>query len=458
MVWNEKRQRFDWREVRRYSYRRDEYDPILVKVTGLYSVYCGQGWEPGSRQSRDSSRLSDDPTSWSGTTRLRWSRPGARFKRQAWSDIWCRPRLCRGPGGGAKGSGHSWRVCSINRGADPGRSRVSELKSSGKPFEISKAEVWQAWEKVKANKGAPGVDGCSVEDFEADLKNNLYKVWNRMSSGSYFPPPVRAVEIPKPHGGGTRILGVPTVADRVAQTVVARRLEARVEPTFHPDSYGYRPGRAPQDAVEVCRRRCWRTDWVIDLDIQQVLRQRPQGPGHQGGGGEHRFAVGSPVREAVAGCAGAEPRRHRADARPGYPTRVSLGGRPPRSFSGLGRGSGGGRGAGPVGRPSPAPRRGPARARPGPGRTRTRTCPGPRSPRRPAVRRCGDGRACPAARTRTGSPGGAHPAPRAGTRASGRCRRCPRPAGRGGRSRPARGPSGCGPPRSSPRRRSAPPP
>src|SRR6266498_332803 len=97
MVWNEKRQRFDWREVRRYSYRRDEYDPILVKVTGLYSVYCGQGWEPGSRQSRDSSRLSDDPTSWSGTTRLRWSRPGARFKRQAWSDIWCRPRLCRGP-------------------------------------------------------------------------------------------------------------------------------------------------------------------------------------------------------------------------------------------------------------------------------------------------------------------------------------------------------------------------
>jgi len=89
---------------------------------------------------------------------------------------------------------------------------VDELKSSGKPFDISKWEVWEAWERVKANKGAPGVDGCSVEGFEKDLKNNLYKVWNRMSSGSYFPPPVRAVEIPKSHGAGTRILGVPTEA------------------------------------------------------------------------------------------------------------------------------------------------------------------------------------------------------------------------------------------------------
>lgn len=152
---------------------------------------------------------------------------------------------------------------------------MSELKSPGKPFEISKVEVLQAWEKVKANKGAPGVDGCSIEEFEADLKNNLYKVWNRMSSGSYFPPPVRAVEIPKSHGGGTRILGVPTVADRVAQTVVARRLETRVEEIFHPDSYGYRPGRAQQDAVEVCRRRCWSTDWVIDLDIQKFFDSVP---------------------------------------------------------------------------------------------------------------------------------------------------------------------------------------
>jgi group II intron reverse transcriptase/maturase len=152
---------------------------------------------------------------------------------------------------------------------------VSELKSSGKPFDISKWEVWEAWKKVKANKGAPGVDGCSIEDFETDLKNNLYKVWNRMSSGSYFPPPVLAVEIPKPHGGGTRILGVPTVADRVAQTVVARRLETRVEPIFRPGSYGYRPGRSQLDAVAACRKRCWTSDWVIDLDIQKFFDSVP---------------------------------------------------------------------------------------------------------------------------------------------------------------------------------------
>jgi group II intron reverse transcriptase/maturase len=153
---------------------------------------------------------------------------------------------------------------------------VSELKSSGKSFEISKWEVWEAWEKVKANKGAPGVDGCSIEEFEADLKNGLYRVWNRMSSGSYFPPPVRAVEIPKSHGEGTRTLGVPTVSDRIAQTVVARRLEAKVEPIFHQDSYGYRPGRSALGAVEVCRRRCWKTNWVIDLDIQKFFDSVPR--------------------------------------------------------------------------------------------------------------------------------------------------------------------------------------
>jgi group II intron reverse transcriptase/maturase len=128
---------------------------------------------------------------------------------------------------------------------------------------------------VKAKKGAPGVDGCSIEDFEKDLKNNLYKIWVRMSSGSYFPPPVRAVEIPKPHGGGTRILGVPTVGDRIAQTVVARRLGEKVEPIFHSDSYGYRPGRSALHAVETCRRRCWKTDWVIDLDIQKFFDSVP---------------------------------------------------------------------------------------------------------------------------------------------------------------------------------------
>ena len=148
---------------------------------------------------------------------------------------------------------------------------MDEPKSSVKPFDISKREVWEAWERVKANKGAPGVDGCSTGDFEKDLKNNLYKIWNRMSSGSYFPPPVRAVEIPKSHGGGTRILGVPAVADRIAQTVAARRLEAKVEPIFHPDSYGYRPRRSALHAVDTCRRRCWKTDWVIDLDIQKFF-------------------------------------------------------------------------------------------------------------------------------------------------------------------------------------------
>jgi group II intron reverse transcriptase/maturase len=152
---------------------------------------------------------------------------------------------------------------------------VDELKSAAKPFVISKWEVWEAWEKVKANKGAPGVDDRSIEDFGADLKNNLYRIWNRMSSGSYFPPPVLAVEIPKSHGDGVRILGVPTVADRVAQTVVARRLEQKVEPIFHPDSYGYRPNRSALDAVAACRQRCWRKDWVIDLDIQKFFDSVP---------------------------------------------------------------------------------------------------------------------------------------------------------------------------------------
>ncbi|MGH9196254.1 MAG: reverse transcriptase domain-containing protein, partial [Acidimicrobiia bacterium] len=152
---------------------------------------------------------------------------------------------------------------------------MDELKSPGKPFDISKRAVWEAYKKVKANKGAPGVDGVSIEEFEKDLKGNLYKIWNRMSSGSYFPPPVQAVEIAKTHGGGTRILGVPTVGDRIAQTVVAQALEQKVEPIFHPDSYGYRPRRSALDAVEVCRQRCWRADWVIDLDIRKFFDSVP---------------------------------------------------------------------------------------------------------------------------------------------------------------------------------------
>ena len=148
-------------------------------------------------------------------------------------------------------------------------------KPEDKPFAIPKAMVWEAWRQVKANQGAPGVDGQALDDFEADLADNLYKIWNRMSSGSYFPRPVRAVEIPKPHGGGVRTLGVPTIADRVAQTVVAMHLEERAEPRFHPDSYGYRQKRSAHDALAACRERCWRYDWAIDLDVRKFFDEVP---------------------------------------------------------------------------------------------------------------------------------------------------------------------------------------
>jgi RNA-directed DNA polymerase len=148
---------------------------------------------------------------------------------------------------------------------------VGKSNPKVKSFDISKRLVWEAYKSVKANQGAAGVDGQSVEEFEADLQNNLYKIWNRMSSGTYFPPPVRAVEIPKPHGGGTRVLGVPTVADRIAQTVVALQLLPRMESIFHSDSYGYRPGRSPLAAVKKCRERCWKKDWVLDLDVQKFF-------------------------------------------------------------------------------------------------------------------------------------------------------------------------------------------
>ncbi len=136
-----------------------------------------------------------------------------------------------------------------------------------KPFCISKWEVWEAYKLVKANKGAAGVDGQSIAEFEEDLKDNLFKIWNRMSSGSYFPPPVRRVDIPKDKGK-TRPLGIPTVADRIAQTVVKRYLEPIMEEQFHADSYGYRPGKSAREAVGVARQRCWRYDWVLDLDIK----------------------------------------------------------------------------------------------------------------------------------------------------------------------------------------------
>jgi len=147
---------------------------------------------------------------------------------------------------------------------------VSEAKS----YEISKRLVWEAYKRVKRNRGAAGVDGESLAQFETDLKNNLYKIWNRMASGSYFPPPVRLVEIPK-DSGGMRPLGIPTVADRVAQAVVKLVLEPGVEAIFHPDSYGYRPGKSAIQAVGVARERCWAADWVIDLDIKGFFDSMP---------------------------------------------------------------------------------------------------------------------------------------------------------------------------------------
>ncbi len=156
-----------------------------------------------------------------------------------------------------------------------GRSQVNEPKLQDKPFQIDKMVVWEAFQRVKANKGGAGVDEQSIAEFEQDLQDNLYRVWNRLSSGSYFPPPVKAVEIPKAGGKGVRVLGVPTVADRIAQTVVRMYLEPKVEPAFHPDSYGYRPGKSALDAVGTCRQRCWRADWVIDMDIRAFFDTVP---------------------------------------------------------------------------------------------------------------------------------------------------------------------------------------
>src|ERR1700747_3426876 len=134
-----------------------------------------------------------------------------------------------------------------------------EPVDKAKPFDIPKREVWEAFKRRSANQGAAGVDRQSIADFEADLSNNLYKLWNRLSSGSYFPPPVRRVDIPK-SDGGMRPLGIPTVADRIAQEVARRYLEPGLETVFHTDAYGYRPGRSAIDAVRQARQRCWRYD------------------------------------------------------------------------------------------------------------------------------------------------------------------------------------------------------
>src|SRR5258708_40158404 len=143
---------------------------------------------------------------------------------------------------------------------------MSEPKLQGKTQDIPKQLVWDAWLKVKKNGGAAGADGVTVKQFEERLKDNLYKLWNRMSSGSYFPGPVRAVEIPKK--GGTRVLGIPNVVDRGAQTVAVLALEPEVEKVFHDDSYGYRPGRSPLDAIAACRKRCSENGWVVYLELK----------------------------------------------------------------------------------------------------------------------------------------------------------------------------------------------
>lgn len=134
-------------------------------------------------------------------------------------------------------------------------------------YDISKQVVWQAYQRVKANKGAAGIDGQTIEDFEHDLKGNLYKIWNRLTSGSYLPPAVMAVGIPK-RSGGTRVLGIPTLSDRIAQTVVKMYLEPILEPHFHEDSYGYRPGKSAIQAVSQTRQRCWRYGWLYEFDIK----------------------------------------------------------------------------------------------------------------------------------------------------------------------------------------------
>jgi RNA-directed DNA polymerase len=139
-----------------------------------------------------------------------------------------------------------------------------------KPFQIDKVQVYEAYKAVKSNQGAAGVDGQTIEQFETDLKKNLFKIWNRMSSGSYFPPPVRAVPIPK-KSGGERILGVPTVSDRIAQVVVKQLIERDMEAIFLSDSYGYRPGKSALQAVGVTRERCWKYDWVLEFDIKGLF-------------------------------------------------------------------------------------------------------------------------------------------------------------------------------------------
>ena len=200
-------------------------------------------------------------------------------------------------------------------GANPqGEEPRARPEPKVKSFEIDKRLIVEAWEKVRANNGAPGVDAVGIGLFAEQLRDNLYKLWNRMSSGSYFPGPVRGVEIPKDHGEGVRLLGVPNTGDRVAQTAAAMLLEQKLEPVFHRDSYGYRPGRSAHDALAVCRRRCWTQDWVLDLDVRAFFGLRSAFSAFEGGRSPHQRAVGPAVHLPVAYRADADARwDHRAE-------------------------------------------------------------------------------------------------------------------------------------------------
>jgi hypothetical protein len=200
-------------------------------------------------------------------------------------------------------------------GEEPGAGPGPKVKS----FEIGKRLVVEAWEKVRASNGAPGVDAVGTGLFAGQLRDNLFRLWNRMSSGSYFPGPVRGVEIPKDHGEGVRLLGVPDTGGRVAQTAAAMLLEKELEPVFHRDSYGYRPGRSAHDALAVCRRRCWAQDWVLDLDVRAFSGLCSAFPAFEGGRSPHQRAVGPAVHLTVAESAGADAGRDHGAAGEGDP-------------------------------------------------------------------------------------------------------------------------------------------
>ena len=203
------------------------------------------------------------------------------------------------------------RGCVVQPWPSANRKR-EEPVDEAKPFKIPKREVWEAFKRVKANQGAAGVDGQSIAEFEANLSDNLYKLWNRLSSGSYFPPPVRRVDIPKANGG-TRPLGIPTVADRIAQEVARRYLEPILEPVFHADSYGYRPGKSAIDAVRTGSRALLALRLGARSRHQGLLRQHRLGADAQGRPSSYGLSVGAALRRALAEGARADGgRQHRA--------------------------------------------------------------------------------------------------------------------------------------------------